>query len=125
MSEHAQVEKSIPKPLAESTTRKISRRALISEGAKLGLGLTTLSLLPSACGGAAGGAVPIQFAAYIDTTGEQSAEINKFNQLHAGKIKVNYLQLPPVATDQYNKIITSFQFQSPTPDVVQIDVTWP
>jgi len=125
MPEYAQVENSNPKQLAESITRKISRRALISEGAKLGLGLTTFSLLPSACGGAAGGAVPIQFAAYIDTTGEQDAEINKFNQLHAGKIKVNYLQLPPVATDQYNKFITSFQFQSSTPDVVQIDVTWP
>lgn len=108
------------------TTGKISRRALIREGIKVGLGTTALGSLLTGCGGGgSGGPVTIQFAAYVDTTGEQTTEINRFNRMHAGKIKVDYLQLPPVATDQYNKFLTTFQFQSSTPDVVQIDVTWP
>ena len=71
------------------------------------------------------GPVTIQYAALIDQTGEQAAEINRFNQLHAGKIKVEYQQLPTVATDQYSKFVNAFRSGSATPDVVHIDVTWP
>jgi multiple sugar transport system substrate-binding protein len=116
-------------PLSGAATKlaihKMSRRSLISKGILTGISTTALSPLFVSCGGRSSGPVTIQFAAYIDTTGEQTAEINKFNQIHAGKIKVDYLQLPPVATDQYSKFVTTFQFQSSTPDVVQIDVTWP
>jgi multiple sugar transport system substrate-binding protein len=111
--------------LADLDTHKISRRSFIRKGIQAGIGATALGPVLSSCGGGSNGPVSIQFAAGVDTTGEQTAEINKFNRMYAGKIKVDYLQLPPVATDQYNKFITTFQFQSPTPDVVQIDVTWP
>src|SRR5947209_5840427 len=64
------------------TTGKISRRALIREGIKAGLGTTALGSLFTACGGGgSGGPVTIQFAAYVDTTGEQTVEINTFNQM--------------------------------------------
>lgn len=110
--------------VTELATHKISRRSFISKGILAGVSTTALSPLLVSCGGGASGPVSIQFAAYIDTTNEQTAEINQFNQMHAGKIKVDYLQLPPVATDQYSKFVTTFQFQASTPDVVQIDVTW-
>ncbi len=120
------VENPIPDKVTGLATSKLSRRALISKGIEAALGTTTLGSLFTACGGgSSGGPVTIQFAAYVDTTGEQTAEINAFNRMHAGKIKVDYLQLPPVATDQYNKFLNTFEFQSSTPDVVQIDVTWP
>ncbi len=115
----------ISDPVTELATRKISRRSFISKGILAGVSTTALSPLLVSCGGGSSGPVTIQFAAYIDTTNEQTAEINKFNQMYAGKIKVDYLQLPPVATDQYSKFVTTFQFQASTPDVVQIDVTWP
>jgi multiple sugar transport system substrate-binding protein len=117
--------------ITELTTRPISRRSLLSKGMAAGVGATALGSWLAACGGGSttgstsSGPVTIQFAALTDTTGEQTAEINKFNQLHAGKIKVEYVQLPPVATDQYSKFVTAFRAQSPTPDVVHIDVTWP
>ncbi|HZU03162.1 MAG TPA: ABC transporter substrate-binding protein [Ktedonobacteraceae bacterium] len=105
---------------------KLSRRSLIKKGIATGLRGATFGSFLSACGSSSGNSTTtIQFAAYVDTTGEQTAEIQRFNQLHAGHIKVDYLQLPPVATDQYNKFVTTFQFQSAKPDVVQIDVTWP
>jgi multiple sugar transport system substrate-binding protein len=123
--QHMLEERPIPDLATEMTTRKISRRTLISKAAMAGIGTSAFGSWLTACGGASRGTVRLQFAAYVDTTGEQTAEINKFNQLHAGKIKVDYLQLPPVATDQYNKFLISFQSQAPTPDIVQIDVTWP
>ncbi len=120
------VEIPIPDPVTELATRKLSRRALINKGIEAALGATALGPLFTACGGGSSrGPVTLQFAAYVDTTGEQTAEINTFNRMHAGKIEVDYLQLPPVATDQYSKFLTTFQFQSSTPDIVQIDVTWP
>jgi multiple sugar transport system substrate-binding protein len=109
--------------------RPFSRRSLLSKGVAAGVGVSALGSLLAACGSGgntgSSGPVTIQYAALQDQTGEQVAEINRFNQLHAGKIKVEYLQLPPVATDQYNKFVTAFRAQSPTPDVVHIDVTWP
>ncbi|HLL78360.1 MAG TPA: ABC transporter substrate-binding protein [Ktedonobacteraceae bacterium] len=111
-------------------SRPMSRRAFINKGLLAGVGATALgSTLLAACGGSStstsSGPVSIQFAALVDNTGEQTAEINKFNQLNAGKINVQYVQLPPVATDQFSKFVTAFQSQSSTPDVVHIDVTWP
>jgi multiple sugar transport system substrate-binding protein len=95
---------------------------------KVGIGVTAIGPLLAACGGgtsSSSGPVTIQFAALVDTTGEQTAEIKRFNDLHAGKIHVDYVELPSVATDQYSKFVNAFRAQSPTPDVVQIDVTWP
>ena len=109
-------------------SQRISRRSLIGKGVGAGIGISAIPTILAACGAggsSSSGPVTIQFAALQDTTGETVAEINKFNQLHAGKIKVEYLQLPPVATDQYNKFVTAFRSQSATPDVVHIDVTWP
>ncbi len=111
-------------------TQKTTRRTLLSNGIKMGLGATALSPLLAACGGSSStgsssGPVTIQFAAGIDQTGEQVNEVNKFNQLNAGKIKVEYVQLPIVTNDQYSKILNSLRSQSTTPDVVQMDVTWP
>jgi multiple sugar transport system substrate-binding protein len=112
----------------EWAAHTLSRRSLLSKGAMMGLGATALGPLLAGCGGASSsssGPVTIQFAALIDQTGEQTAEIDNFNRMHAGKIKVEYQQLPPVATDQYSKFVTAFRAQSATPDVVHIDVTWP
>lgn len=114
----------------ELTTQKMSRRSFINKGVMAGVGATALgSSLLAACGGSSSstssGPVTIQFAALVDNTGEQTAEINKFNQMNTGKINVQYVQLPPVATDQYSKFVTAFQSGSATPDVVHIDVTWP
>jgi multiple sugar transport system substrate-binding protein len=114
----------------ELTTHKMSRRSFINKGVMAGVGATALgSSLLAACGGSSSstssGPVTIQFAALVDNTGEQTAEINKFNQMNTGKINVQYVQLPPVATDQYSKFVTAFQSGSATPDVVHIDVTWP
>ena len=111
-------------------TRKTSRRELLSNGLKFGLGATALSPLLAACGGSSStgssnGPVTIQFAAGIDQTGEQVNEVNKFNSLNAGKIKVELVQLPIVTNDQYTKILNSLRSQSSTPDVLQMDVTWP
>ncbi|GCE30368.1 putative ABC transporter-binding protein [Dictyobacter alpinus] len=110
---------------------KLTRRTLLGNGVKAGLGASMLSPLLAACGEDSGstpkanGPVTIQYAALSDQTGEQAAEIARFNDLHKGKIKVEYQQLPPVATDQYSKFVTSFRSQDATPDVVHIDVTWP
>ncbi len=117
-------------PITDLTSRPLSRRALLSKGLAAGVGATALGSWLAGCGttsstSSSSGPVTIQFAALTDTTGEQTAEINKFNQMNAGKIKVEYVQLPPVATDQYSKFVTGFRAQSPTPDVVHIDVTWP
>jgi multiple sugar transport system substrate-binding protein len=114
----------------ELTTQKMSRRSFLGKGMMAGVGATALgSTLLAACGGSStstsSGPVTIQFAALVDNTGEQTAEINKFNQMNSGKINVQYVQLPPVATDQYSKFVTAFQSGASTPDVVQIDVTWP
>jgi multiple sugar transport system substrate-binding protein len=125
---HAQGEAATPDLLADLTTHQMSRRALLGKSIAAGIGVTALGPLLAACGGGSGkssGPATIQFAALVDTTGEQTAEINRFNQLHAGKIKVEYQELPPVATDQYTKFVSAFRSQSSTPDVVQIDVTWP
>ena len=119
--------------LIDVTTRPISRRSVLSKGITAGVGATALGSWLAACGGGSSGGsattssgpVTIQFAALTDTTGEQTNEINMFNQQFAGKIKVEYVQLPPVATDQYTKFVTGFRAQSSTPDVVHIDVTWP
>ena len=126
-SDDVQVESPTPDPVTELVTHKMSRRSLISKGIAAGIGATALGPLLAACGGGStsSGPVTLQFAALVDTTGEQTAEINKFNQMNAGKIKVEYVELPPVATDQYSKFVTAFRAQSSTPDVVQIDVTWP
>ena len=127
-SDSIQTADAIPDTAAEATSSRISRRTLLSRGAAAGLGISAIGPLLAACGGsgsASSGPVTIQFAALTDTTGEQTAEINKFNQLNAGKIKVEYVPLPPVATDQYSKFVTAFRSQSATPDVVHIDVTWP
>lgn len=124
----AQEERHAIDQVTELATRKISRRALMSTGGKAALGVTTFGSILSACGGSSGGSsgpVTIQFAALVDTTGEQTAEINKFNQMNNGKIRVDYVQLPPVATDQYSKFVTALRSQSATPDVLHIDVTWP
>ncbi|GER83826.1 ABC transporter substrate-binding protein [Thermogemmatispora aurantia] len=107
---------------------RLTRRRVLSQGVKASLGVTVLGSWLAACGGApasTSGPVTIQFAALVDTTGEQTAEIKRFNDLHAGKIHVDYVELPSVATDQYSKFVNAFRSQSSTPDVVQIDVTWP
>ncbi len=114
----------------ELMTHKISRRSFINKSIMASAGVTALgSSTLAACGGASSsassGPITIQFAALVDNTGEQTAEINKFNQMNAGKITVQYVQLPPVATDQYSRFVTAFQSSSATPDVVHIDVTWP
>ncbi len=122
-----------PTSSVSTLTSPVSRRSFLSYGVKAGVGAASLGPLLASCSRSsdttttttASGPVTIQFAALNDQTGEQVAEINKFNQLHAGKIKVEYLELPPVATDQYSKFITAFKAQSATPDVVHIDVTWP
>jgi trehalose/maltose transport system substrate-binding protein len=116
--------------LSQLFTDRLSRRSLLSKGVMAGVGASTLGPLLMSCGGSSSsgsssGPVTIQYAALADQTGEQDAEIAKFNQLNAGKIKVEYVQLPPVATDQYSKFVTGFRSQSATPDVVHIDVTWP
>ncbi len=106
---------------------RLSRRSFIGKGLATGIGIAGVPTLLAACGtsSVASGPVTIVYAALQDNTGEQTNEINAFNQLHAGKINVQYLQLPPVATDQYSKFVTAFRSQSTTPDVVHIDVTWP
>jgi multiple sugar transport system substrate-binding protein len=113
----------------ELTTRKMSRRSFINKSVMAGVGATALGSVLAACGGpsssSSSGPVTIQYAALVDNTGEQTAEINKFNQMNAGKINVQYVQLPPVATDQFSKFVTAFQSGVSTPDVVHIDVTWP
>jgi multiple sugar transport system substrate-binding protein len=115
--------------LMNLTRQKMSRRSFINKGVLMGVGGTAFGSVLAACGGSSssgsGGPVTLQFAALIDNTGEQTAEINKFNQMNAGKIKVEYQQLPPVATDQFSKFVTAFQSGASTPDVVHIDVTWP
>lgn len=117
-------------PTSTLTNSSMTRRTLVSNGIKLGLGATALGAFLDACGGSSSsggssGPVTIQFAAGIDQTGEQVNEVNKFNQLNAGKIKVEYVQLPIVTNDQYSKILNSLRSQSATPDVIQMDVTWP
>jgi len=116
----------------EHTAPALSRRALIGKGAAAGLGVAAASSLLGAPDvvRAAGRRAPqstvkITFAALLDQTGELANEINQFNHMHSGRIYVDYQQLPPVATDQYTKFVTAFRAQSATPDVVQIDVTWP
>jgi multiple sugar transport system substrate-binding protein len=76
----------------------MSRRSFLNRSAAAG-GAVALSPYFSR---ARKGEVTIQFAALIDQTGEQTHEIEQSNRLHAGKIKVEYVQLPPVATDQYS-----------------------
>ena len=117
-------------PLTDLATRKTTRRSLISNGIKVGIGATALGPLLAACGGSSStssisGPVTIQFAAGIDQTGEQVNEVHKFNQQNAGKIKVELVQLPIVTNDQYSKILNSLRSQSTTPDVIQMDVPWP
>ncbi|GHO88466.1 ABC transporter substrate-binding protein [Dictyobacter formicarum] len=113
------------------STQKLTRRTLLGNGVKAGVGATMLGPLLAACGEDASsssrpnGPVTIQYAALNDQTGEQAAEIARFNDLHKGKIKVEYQQLPPVSTDQYGKFVSAFRAQSEVPDVVHIDVTWP
>jgi multiple sugar transport system substrate-binding protein len=122
---------STPAPLDEPGAGRLTRRSLLGKGLAAGVGVSALGPLLAACGGGGGGTttssgpVTISFMALVDQTGEQTNEINKFNQMHSGKITVEYQQLPPVATDQYNKFVSAFRSQSSTPDVVQIDVTWP
>src|SRR5579875_510122 len=87
---------------------RLTRRRVLSQGVKASLGVTVLGSWLAACGGApasTSGPVTIQFAALVDTTGEQTAEIKRFNDLHAGKIHVDYVELPSVATDQYSKFV--------------------
>ncbi len=125
---HAPEENTLADLTTESTLHKISRRSFINKGVMIGVGATALGSVLAACGGSdtsSSGPVTIQFAALVDNTGEQTAEINKFNQMNTGKINVQYVQLPPVATDQYSKFVTAFQSGAATPDVVHIDVTWP
>ncbi len=128
-SDTSHVESSTLDPVTALTTRKLSRRELMSTGGKAALGASALGTFLTACGGggsaSSSGPVTIQFAALVDTTGEQTAEIDKFNQLNTGKIHADYVQLPPVATDQYNKFVTALRSQTATPDVLHIDVTWP
>ena len=107
---------------------KMSRRSFINKRVMAGVGATALGPVLAACGSGSSttsGPVTMQYAALVDNTGEQTTEISKFNQMNAGKINVQYVQLPQVATDQYSKFVTAFQSQSPTPDVVHVDVTWP
>ncbi len=117
--------------LSNQTEKQVSRRSFINQSLKAGVGTAAFGSFLASCGTTetpskkSTGLVTIQYAALQDQTGEQVAEIEKFNQLHAGKIKVEYLELPPVATDQYTKIVTALKAQSATPDVVHIDVTWP
>lgn len=109
----------------------ISRRKLIGRGLAAGIGATALGpLILSACGssstaGKSKGLVNLVYYALQDNTGEQTNEVNLFNQQFAGKIHVDYQVLPTVATDQFTKFTTAFRSQSATPDVVHIDVTWP
>nr|BBH92051.1 hypothetical protein KTA_02500 [Thermogemmatispora argillosa] len=81
----------------------LSRRRLLSQGIKASVGVTALGTWLAACGGApasTSGPVTIQFAALVDTTGEQTAEIKRFNDLHAGKIHINDPRLRPGACPQ-------------------------
>lgn len=119
---------SAPAPAPQPGSSRLSRRTFLGRGVAAGIGIAGVPALLSACGGSSGGSsgpVTIVYAALQDNTGEQTNEINAFNQMHSGKIKVQYQQLPPVATDQYSKFVTAFRSQSATPDVVHIDVTWP
>ncbi len=114
--------------LKKLANKKISRRSLITKGAAASIGATAFGSLLAACGptsSSSNGPVTITFWALVDTTGEQANEINTFNSLHSGKINVVLQTLPPVATDQYSKYITALKGGNSTPDVVQIDVTWP
>ena len=114
----------------QRTDTPVSRRTFLNNTIKAGLGATAVGSFLTACGGStssssSNGPVTIQYAALIDQTGEQKQEISKFNDLNKGKIKVDYLELPSVATDQYSKFVNAFRAGSATPDVVHIDVTWP
>ncbi len=116
--------------LLDDLKTPLSRRRLLSRGMIAGIGATALGpLILSACGASSSGAkkglVNLTYYALQDNTGEQTAEVNLFNQQYAGKIHVDYQVLPTVATDQYQKFVTAFQSQSGSPDVVHIDVTWP
>lgn len=128
---HGYVQPDEQNDTTDTGRRTVSRRAFLSTGAKAGMGALTASALLAACGEStpstnkSSGPVTIQYAALIDQTGEQEAEIKRFNDLNQGKIKVDYLQLPSVATDQYSKFVNAFRAGSATPDVVHIDVTWP
>ena len=116
-------------PITALILDPITRRSMLKRSVAAAVGATAIGPLLAACGnsssGGSKGLVNITYAALADTTGEQDAEIAAFNQKFAGKIKVTYQQLPPVATDQYNKFVTAFRSGASTPDVVHIDVTWP
>lgn len=117
-----------PSLIESLTAQPMTRRNFIGKGVAAGVGATALGSLLAACGpggSSSKGQVEITFAALADNTGEQDKEIAAFNAQFAGKIHVTYQSLPTVATDQYNKFVTAFTSQSPTPDVVHIDVTWP
>jgi len=115
----------------ESSTSRLTRRALLGKGLALGIGVSVGPWFLSACGSnsssgsGSSGPVTIRFAALVDQTGEQTNEINRFNDANKNKIRVEYVELPPVATDQYTKFVDTFKAKSSDLDVVQIDVTWP
>lgn len=111
---------------------RLTRRALLGRGLALGIGASVGPWLLSGCGSSgsssgssSSGPVTIRFAALTDQTGEQTNEINRFNSTNKDKIRVEYVELPPVATDQYTKFVDTFKAKSSDLDVVQIDVTWP
>lgn len=117
-----------PKSSAASAGPPLTRRSLLGKSLVFGVGVSVGPWFLSACGNSSNtssGPATIKFAALTDQTGEQTNEINTFNTTNKDKIKVDYVELPPVATDQYNKFVDTFKAKSSDFDVVQIDVTWP
>lgn len=71
------------------------------------------------------GPVKIIYARGKDVTGANQKMVDKFNELHKGKIEVSYVEMPTDTGQSHDKYVTVFGSGGTDYDVFDGDVIWP
>lgn len=69
--------------------------------------------------------VKIVYARGKDVTGANQKLVEKFNELHKGKIEVEFVEMPSDTGQSHDQYVTVFQAKGTDYDVFDADVIWP
>ena len=113
--------------MAERLNRRVSRRAMLKTGVRLGLALPAVSVFESYAGGrtpaAAQPAGTVEISWYV---GKDVNDANKtlLQMFHArqSRVRVNYQEQPPNTSDQHDKYVSILAAKDPSIDVFALDI---
>jgi multiple sugar transport system substrate-binding protein len=113
--------------MTEPLNRRVSRRAVLRTGVRLGVTLPALSLIDAYAGGQtpasaqSTGTVEISWYVGKDVTDANKTLVQMFNTRQS-RIRVNWQEQPPSTSDQHDKYVSVLAAKDPSIDVFALDI---